>query len=236
MYITKHIVDALYPPACPLCGRLLETEETVCARCRSELRVVGEPRCMRCGRPLQDESGEYCPDCVSMRHWLDRGVGVFPYQSAVRRMVMDLKFRGKTANARLLGRWMAAYVKPELPLWRPDVLVPVPLHPRKLRKRGYNQARLLAEGVGAALGLPVDARLVRRKNSTEAQMRLGRLARQRNLEQAFAIGKGRKARGNILLVDDIYTTGSTVDAIARVLKENGAGKVYVLTACIGSDF
>ena len=149
---------------------------------------------------------------------------------------MDLKFRGKTANARLLGRWMAAYVKPELPLWRPDVLVPVPLHPRKLRKRGYNQARLLAEGVGAALGLPVDARLVRRKNSTEAQMRLGRLARQRNLEQAFAIGKGRKARGNILLVDDIYTTGSTVDAIARVLKENGAGKVYVLTACIGSDF
>ena len=67
-------------------------------------------------------------------------------------------------------------------------------------------------------------------------MRLGRLARQRNLEQAFAIGKGRKARGNILLVDDIYTTGSTVDAIARVLKENGAGKVYVLTACIGSDF
>ena len=208
----------------------------MCARCRSELRVVGEPRCMRCGRPLQDESGEYCPDCVSMRHWFDRGVGVFPYQSAVRRMVMDLKFRGKTANARLLGRWMAAYVKPELPLWRPDVLVPVPLHPRKLRKRGYNQARLLAEGVGAALGLPVDARLVRRKNSTEAQMRLGRLARQRNLEQAFAIGKGRKARGNILLVDDIYTTGSTVDAIARVLKENGAGKVYVLTACIGSDF
>lgn len=235
MYIAKQIADALYPPACPLCGRLLEKGEAVCARCRPGLQVVAEPRCMCCGRPLPDEGQEYCPDCASMRHWFDQGAGVFPYQSAVRRMVMDLKFRGKTANARLLGRWMAAYVKPEIPLWRPDVLVPVPLHPRKLRRRGYNQARLLAESVGKILGIPVDAALVRRKNSTEAQMHLGRLARQRNLERAFAMGKGRKAEGNILLVDDIYTTGSTVDAVARILKANGAGKVYVLTACIGSD-
>lgn len=236
MYIAKQIINALYPPACPLCGRLLEKGETVCARCRPRLQVVKEPRCMCCGRPLSDDREEYCPDCASMNHWFDQGAGVFPYQSAVRRMVMDLKFRGRTANARLLGRWMAVYVKQELPLWQPDVLVPVPLHPGKLRKRGYNQAGLLAESAGEVLGLPVDAGLIRRKNSTEAQMRLGRLARQRNLEQAFAMGKGRRAWGNILLVDDIYTTGSTVDAIARILKENGARKVYVLAACIGSDF
>ncbi len=236
MYIAKYIVDALYPPSCPLCGRLTEKGSAVCVRCKDKLRVVGDPRCMRCGRPLPAESEEYCPDCQSIRHWFDQGVGVFPYQSAVRRMVMDLKFRGKTVNARLLGRWMAAYVKPELVRWRPDVLVPVPLHPRKLRQRGYNQAGLLAARVGADLGLPVDARLVRRKNSTEAQMGLGRLARQRNLERAFAMVKDRKADGNILLVDDIYTTGSTVDAIARVLKGNGAQNVYVLTVCIGSDF
>ncbi|HCT92028.1 MAG TPA: hypothetical protein DF613_11720 [Lachnospiraceae bacterium] len=236
MYIVKQVIDALYPPACPLCGKLLEKGETMCVRCRSRLQVVAEPRCMCCGRPLPDQGQEYCPDCASMHHWFDQGAGVFPYQSAVRRMVMDLKFRGKTANARLLGRWMAAYVKPEIALWRPDVLVPVPLHSRKLRKRGYNQARLLAESVGKILDIPVDAAMVRRKGSTEAQMHLGRLARQRNLEQAFAMGKNRVAEGNILLVDDIYTTGSTADAVARVLKENGAGKVYVLTACIGSDF
>lgn len=236
MYIVKHMVDALYPPACPLCGRLLERGETVCAGCRPGIRVVEEPRCMKCGRPLLDGQEEYCPDCASVCHWFDQGVGVFPYRSAVRPMVMDLKFRGKTANARLLGRWMAAYVETELSQWRPDVLVPVPLHPRKLRRRGYNQARLLAERVGKLLDLPVDTGLVLRKNSTEAQMHLGRLARQRNLEQAFTFAKGRRAAGNILLVDDIYTTGSTVDAVSRILKENGARKVYVLAACIGSDF
>ena len=235
MYIVKQIMDALYPPACPVCGRLLEKGETVCAQCRPNLQVVGEPRCIRCGKPLLAEE-EYCPDCASMARWFDQGAGVFPYQSAVRRMVMDLKFRGKRANARLLGRWMAAYVKPELSLWRPDVLVPVPLHPGKLRRRGYNQARLLAESAGNILGLPVDNKLVLRKSSTKAQMNLGRQARQRNLEQAFAMCKGRKAKGRILLVDDIFTTGSSADALARLLKESGAGKVYVLSACIGSDF
>jgi ComF family protein len=116
--------------------------------------------------------------------------------------------------------------------WKPDVLMPVPIHREKLVKRGYNQAQVLAETLGGMWGIPVDAKSLKRKRRTRAQKELNPQERKKNLREAFTLNKKVKY-DTVVLVDDIYTTGSTVDVLAGLLKENGAKKVYFLTVCIG---
>lgn len=130
---------------------------------------------------------------------------------------------------------MAFYGGEAVRRWRPQVLIPVPIHSSRLRRRGYNQASELAWELGRCLHLPVDERLVRRTEHTRPQKELSRRQRKENLQRAFALNKP-VTYTRVLLIDDIYTTGSTIDSIAVLLKRNGVEQVYFLSLCVGGGF
>lgn len=233
--IKKLILNLLYPPVCMVCGKLLTEKTGVCPACFKKLRWIEGPRCMICGKPIPRADEECCPDCSREKRAFDGGTGVFPYRNCIRRAVLDLKNNGKKENAAFLGACMAVSVRPLLSYWQPRCVVPIPLEPKKLRSRGYNQAELLADEVGRFLQLPVKKDLLYRKNGSQEQKTLRRFARKRNTQGVFCVRRGGVPE-SILLVDDIYTTGNTLDAAARELKRAGAGKVYFVTACMGTDF
>lgn len=229
------VIHMLYPPVCMCCGKLLSHHTGLCTSCKKEVRWLKEPLCMCCGKPLLAETQEYCPDCAKASRWFDGGRGVFPYRSRMQKAVLDLKNNGKQENAVFLGKCMAVCIRPLFSYWRPDCVVPVPLDRKKLQTRGYNQAALLAEAVGESLGLSVDQTLLFRHTGGKEQKKLGRFARKNRQKQIFYAGK-KKMPQSVLLVDDIYTTGSTLEAAAYTLKQAGVRNVWFVTACMGTDF
>ena len=229
------IKNLLYPPVCMFCGKLLSGQTGLCTTCKKEAEWLKEPLCMCCGKPLVSNAQEYCPDCAQGDRWFDGGRGVFPYRGGMKKAVLDLKSRGRQENAVFLGKCMAACIGPLFSYWRPDCIVPVPLNRAKLCRRGYNQAKLLAVSVGDCLELPVRDDLLFRYPGGKEQKTLGRFARKKGQQGAFYT-VDRPVPERILLVDDIYTTGSTLDAAAHALKCAGAEKIWFVTACMGSDF
>lgn len=232
MLIRDRILDLFYPPRCPICGRIPD-RGLICRACADTLRYVDRQYCMKCGRPLEDVRAEYCGDCEKIRHAFDQGRSLLSYQGAVRQSL----YRFKYANCREYARFYAAGICSRLGEFiqtrEITVLAPVPLHPARQRQRGYNQAALLAERIGAELGIPVEDRLLTRIKSTVPQKQLSGCQRKSNLDRAFQAGRKIQPEERILLIDDIYTTGATADAAAAALRQAGARRVYVITAAIG---
>ena len=142
---------------------------------------------------------------------------------------MRLKYKGRAEYAHFYGKAMALFFQRHMPLFEPDVLIPVPIHPSRYRKRGYNQAELIAREVSCMLSVPVDTGILYRRKKTKAQKELGRRARLRNLKDAFGV-KDRCPYRRVLLIDDIFTTGSTIERISALLLENGASEIVALCA------
>lgn len=196
---------------------------------------------------------EYCPDCARHQRSFDEGVSLLNYNSAARRSMAAIKYKNRReyldfyaeAIWHRYGKW--------LEYRRADALVPVPVHPSRLRQRGFNQAEELAKRLSRRLGIPVANDLIIRLRKTAPQKELTPQERLKNLRQAFAVSgryskaavlggaeyKGSRGKNaviprSVILVDDIYTTGSTVEACTRVLKEAGVKHVYCVTICIGN--
>ena len=189
---------------------------------------------MKCGKPLGESDGEYCMDCGKTGHAYDRGRALFLYDDRLRDSIAAFKYRGRREYKRFYGEELSLAFGVQAARWRPEVLIPVPLHPSRRRKRGYNQAELLARELGRSWHIPVETGLLVRVEKTLPQKGLGGRERRRNMKTAFKIRPDHVKFKTILLIDDIYTTGSTMDAAARALKEKGAGKVYFLCIGIGS--
>lgn len=224
-------LDILYPRRCPLChGILTSANRTICPDCEKLAVPIGQPRCFQCGRPVEEEE-EYCRDCRREPHVYDRGRGIFAYNDRWRASVVRFKYYGCREYGDFYGDAMRICAARELAAWKPDLLVPVPLHKSKRRARGFNQAEYLARRVSAGTGIPMDADLVCKRRRTRSQKQLDRRQRQKNLSEAFAVA-GRVDGKRILVIDDVYTTGSTMDAMADCLKKSGASRVYFLTAFI----
>lgn len=230
--IINGILNSLYPRRCPLCHEILKNQDSViCERCAGSLKSIQEPRCFKCGKPVA-EGAEYCPDCQKTRHAFDQGRGIFVYDEKMRRSMVRYKYYGCREYGDFYSRAMCRYAGKELRLWNPDVIVPVPIHKSKERMRGFNQSAYLAVRISGYTGIPADLTLVKKVENTKSQKKLSAWERHENLKKAFLVQ--RPVRGmRILVVDDVYTTGSTMDAMARCLKEKGAEKVYFLTLCIG---
>ncbi|MCD8154674.1 MAG: ComF family protein [Clostridiales bacterium] len=230
--IAEVLLDALYPRCCPLCHQVLENpEELLCPGCRETLRPVTGARCMKCGRPVEEER-EFCPQCKEGRRSFDQGLGIFPYDGIWRRSMVRFKYYGCREYGDFYARAMCFYGKKQILRWRPSRIVPVPVHPGKRRSRGFNQAEYLARRIGWITGIPVDEGLVVKTKKTKSQKKLSASQRQKNLREAFQV-RERVDGLRILVIDDVYTTGSTMDAMARCLKEKGAVRVYFITVCTG---
>lgn len=230
----------LWPETCPFCGKV--NKDGVCAKCAraAEKLFVVEPRCMKCGKPVRYKEQEYCHDCRHIHHYYDRGAGVWLHKNPVSRSIYQFKYHNQRVYARFYAEVIADRYGRLIREWKPQGIVPVPLHIRRRRKRGYNQAELLAEELSKLVGIPVMNHLVKRIHYTDPQKQFDNRMRRKNLEHAFApgiaSGQWPAKLHRVLIIDDIYTTGNTIDQVSKILKDRGVQKVYFLTISIGQGY
>ncbi len=232
--------DLLYPEgvACYLCGKKLRASHNygICKACWDNFVFIGKNNCKKCGKYLPAPG--LCKDCQNFVHSFYRAHSLCVYDDKVREWVYSFKYAGRAYLARPFGRMMAKRIK-ELGLSEGiDGILPVPVHRKKLKQRGYNQSELLARVIKNELNLKKVPYALQRKRDTPPLSGLTRLQRLKTLEGAFEMVKRvyRPDIKNVLLIDDIYTTGSTVNQCADILKKGaGAAKVYVFTLASGRD-
>ena len=236
MYCIKGAGVFLWPEVCPFCGNV--SRRGICDCCRKTLDAlkIKNPKCMQCGKPVRFPEQEYCYDCMHAAHLYDRGLGLWIHREPVNQSIYQFKYHNQRRFCKYYAEEIIRAHCHVIKKWDPDLILPIPLHRRRRKERGYNQAALISREIGRLLGIPVDEKSLVRSIYTNPQKRLGRGDRKRNLNQVFALKKDFLPVPVILLVDDIYTTGSTIDAAAGVLKKKGVEKVYFLTISIGQGY
>jgi ComF family protein len=234
-----HAGRLLFPPYCIGCGRI--SDELFCAECAAQLPRVLPPICPRCGKPLHTSVPRVnCGHCSSHDWTIKAARALFKYEGAGREAMHRLKYGGRRGLARFFGNALAqeagnANALAGLFGWElgeeAQLVVPVPLHPRKRFQRGFNQNELVLRFYAPVLGLPVAAGALARKKLTRPQVRLTEAQRFDNVRGAFAVLPRMRAEvegRRVLLLDDVITTGATINAAARALKKAGAERVYAL--------
>ncbi len=227
------VADWLYPPRCACCGGgAVAGFRSLCWECRSRLAFIEFPFCDRCGDPVEGRvDGPYaCGWCRRHPPAFDRARSVVRYRGAARDCLLALKYGDALSVAADLAGWLASCVDVHYRGWPVDAVTWVPLHPRRRRRRGYNQAEMLGRALAGRLGLPASGAGLRRTRETGSQTRLNAARRRVNVRGAFVSEAADWVDGrSLLLVDDVMTTGATVDACARALKAAGAVRVGVVT-------
>ena len=234
--VTNSMLDLVYPRRCPVCMDILQGEgksQGICISCRGALEYVLPPVCLRCGKHVDDEEQEYCIDCRRRNRNYLRGFPVFIYDGAVKDSVIAFKYKNKREFAYFYAKEIMHRYGRELLEIQADGMVPVPAHPSRYRKRGYNQAAVLAAALSREIDIPVyDGELIR-VVKTHAQKDLNDKERYNNLKKAFKRKRNGVKLETVILVDDIYTSGATVEACAEILKKTGVQSVYYTSICIG---
>lgn len=227
------ILQLLYPLRCPVCDRIVRPAgERICLECLGRLKILTPPWCMKCGKKLREE-GEYCADCRRKVHVFQRGRALYEYESAAL-PIYRFKYGGRQEYAEYFGGEMAEYLGDFIRSVQPDSLIPIPLHRKRKAVRGYNQAELLARAIGRRLEIPVDAKfLVREKNTVPLKYENPQ-ERQNNLKKAFNIARNDVKLRRVILIDDIYTTGSTMDEAVRTLQAAGVREVWFIALACGT--
>ena len=228
--LATSFIDILLPPRCLACGGAVTAAGTLCAECWRGLTFLGAPCCACCGMPFEFDLGQsaLCGECARRAPAFDRARAALRYDEASKRLILGFKHGDRLHPAPAFGQWLRR--AGEALTGDADLAVPVPLHWTRLFARRYNQAALLAQALRAAGGPPVAPDLLIRKRRTPPQGKGNREARRRNVAGAFAVKPGAGIEGKrIVLIDDVFTTGSTVEECARVLKRRGAARVDVLT-------
>jgi ComF family protein len=226
----RRVVDFALPPRCPGCGAIVPEPHRFCFECWSMLIFLGEPCCARCAHPFAHEAGEgvECAACMADPPAYDRLRAAVAYGEVSRRVALRLKYGGRPGTAETMARFMARHVAAE-----PDMIVAaVPLHRWRIWRRGYNQAGLIATALARRTGLDVRLDLLERMKATPPLKGLGPRERARSVRGAFRVAPGHKAAlagRAVLLVDDVYTSGATANACARVLRRAGAARIDVLS-------
>ena len=186
---------------------------------------------MKCGKGLSEDA-EYCRDCSTRRHYFKRGLSLFDYGS-VSDSLFRFKNKGRKEYSEFYAREMLKKHGQFLKSIHPDAFIPVPIHPSKMRKRGYNQAELISRQLTAYTNIPTNTTLVKRVKNTIPLKNLGLKERQKNLNRAFKIGSDDVKLKTIVIIDDIYTTGSTIDEISKVISEKFPCEIYFMTLTVG---
>lgn len=235
--IAELLLDVVYPRRCPICHDIVQPKgELVCCSCAGKIQPIQEPYCKKCGKPIEKEEREYCADCARREHIFEEAAGIFIYDQTMQKSLMKCKYGGRREYLDYYGQMMARHGAKFLKRWQPQAIVPIPLHKTRMCLRGFNQSAELAHALGRELGIPVQEHMLEKNRKTRPQKELEENQRRRNLLGAFSLGKDFHPLRRIVLVDDVYTTGSTVDEAAKCLKKAGAGKIYVLTLCTGKGF
>lgn len=235
--VVRDLVEALFPPVvtCPLCQA--PAKDWLCSDCEKYFSGYHQQEfCRKCGKFVSNVVGEICFDCSrgeTYAFWFNRGVA--PYQGLSKEILYQLKYTGRQKLAQAMGLLMAEVILQEPRYRQMDLVVPVPIGPNKLQARGFNQGELLAGQIAKVIGLPMGLVLAK-PIDTPAQAKQDKYTRQQQVKGAYRVMQPELVAGQrVLLVDDVFTTGSTVSECAQVLAEAGANLVAVITWATGSD-
>jgi ComF family protein len=228
------LIDFFFPPRCSFCGENREDKNPagICSACFGQIRKVAHPRCPRCGVGFATDLGEdhLCSDCLGGNGHFSKARALAHYEGIMPEIISRFKYRGDSRLAKPLGDLLADYGEPDFSFRDYLLVIPVPLHPHRLRRRGFNQSLLLARRISRRYSLPLNFTALRRLRATAPQTELSGAERQKNIRGAFAVFKEQTiAEKSILLIDDVFTTGATVEECAKVLLQAGANRVDVLT-------
>lgn len=223
MEIVRQLIAAIMPGSCLLCGAdVVRQERLLCARCAADLPASGSG-CYVCGAALPLKL--ICGSCLARPPAFDHVISAYAYRYPVDQLIKNLKYRQQLVVARALAQGLVQRIRQEGGTL-PDCVLPVPLHPLRLVRRGYNQAEVIAREAGRELGTAVAGNLVRRQRFTREQSRLSLPERRRNLRRAFAMRRSLQCR-HIAIVDDVMTSGATAGELARLLRRNGVERIDV---------
>ena len=200
--------------------------------CQKRIQYIREPRCRKCGKQLREDAEIFCLDCINKKHIVECGYALYDYQS-IRKSIYRFKYSGRCEYAEFYAEDIFRHLGEEIKHMQAQAIVPIPLHSAKKRARGYNQAELIAKELSRLTRIPMAADLVLRVRNTLPQKELTPQLRQNNLKRAFNINADVVKLNKIILIDDIFTTGSTLDAVAVELQRHGVKTVYAITLCIG---
>lgn len=234
--VAKYVLDFVYPPHCPGCDQLLKPGQMICDICDENIRRVAEPVCKRCGKPLENERQEYCIDCIRKEHRYRQGKAVFRYEGNIKQSMYRFKYAGKREYARFYAQEAVRLYNNWIKERQIEVIIPIPMYSKKKRQRGYNQAEIFAKALGKELEIPVETGAVKRIKNTVPQKQLNDKERKQNLKNAFQLAPNIVNYKQILVVDDIYTTGSTMDAVAEILSSVGEKNIYYICISIGMGY
>jgi len=230
--------DALaffFPPMCASCKeRLAPDEDIFCGSCRSGFEYISKRFCDLCGAPIHGAPNEEkrCRNCPALPVHFTRARAALLYQGAVADGIIAFKFNRRLEMAEFFARTLFMFIETEMKGARFDVLIPVPLHFLRFFHRGYNQAEEIGRILAKMLGIPLWTEVLSRRRATKPQTRLSHAKRHANVRDAFAARFTEPySRAHILLLDDVYTTGNTLNACSKVLKEAGAWEITAMTVC-----
>lgn len=233
-HLTAWFADLIFPRRCPVCGDIVMPRgELICPDCVKKLSFVKQPVCKKCGKEITSAEREYCLDCGKHKRTFEYGRALVNYDAVAKKSMAAIKYRNKREYLDFYAEAICLKYGRLMLRLEADALVPVPVHPSRRRARGFNQAELLARRIGERLEIPVCPDMLVRRKKTAPQKQLNPKERLHNLEEAFAAGNVPDGIKRVILVDDIYTTGSTIEACARALSGAGVEKIYFITICIG---
>lgn len=229
-------MDFLFPRRCPVCHDIVDKRENLCCEnCREKLTYVREPWCLKCGKPLSDDKKIMCADCSKGNRKYIEGRSIFVYDDIMRKSIYGFKYNGRQEYAKFYAKEIKKSLFEKIKSWNPDALIPIPIHRKKMKSRGYNQAYLIAKELSNLTGIPVINNYLIRVKNTTVQKNLDAHGRALNLKNAFKIGKNKVKLSSAILIDDIYTTGATIDAATDVLRGSGIENIYYISVSIGHD-
>lgn len=230
--LSGKILDLVFPRRCAVCDAIADWPgKGVCQECGHKIVYIKSPFCLKCGRQL-NQPGELCAACVRKKHLFVQGTALYDYGS-MSDSIFRFKYEGRQEYALFYGRQLYEKRSSWLTYIKPDALIPVPIHPSRKRSRGYNQSELIARALSKLSGIPVNTKLIARIKKTLPQKNLNEQERQNNLKRAFKICQNDVKLNTIVIIDDIFTTGSTINEMAAVLQEAGIRKIYFMTLAVG---
>jgi ComF family protein len=231
------IISLIYPKRCIFCDAVInyENKRYLCKECERKYTFLEEHICEKCGKPLNNHRLSYCYDCLKQDHIYTMGRAVYEYKGDVKEAIYRYKYYNRKEYGKIFAQMINRYYLNNL-YWELDLIIAIPLHQDKFNKRGYNQSAVIATHLGKLMGIAVNNNLLIRRKNTLPQKELSDRGRISNVKNAFYYNSDEICGNNILLIDDIYTTGSTIDSAASTLKANGAQNIYFLTIAIGKGF
>ena len=237
------LLDLIYPRRCPMCQEIVPAgidgwngnNLLICSDCRERLPYLQPPYCLKCGKEVEQEDREYCYDCSRQLRHYRKGYPVLHYRGECRKGMEAFKYHNRREYAQFYGEIIAERHGRELTELKLDGIVPVPIHRHKKRKRGYNQAEMIARELGIRIHVLCYPDCLIRTADTTPQKELNDVQRLENLKNAFLFRENHVELKKVLLVDDIYTTGATIEACTLALLAGGVAEVYYTSVCIGSN-